>query len=324
MFYNLWITRQCNLICKYCYEGLNKENNSFKHQDINQLINFVEKTGKNGVRHWINFHGGEPLLEFNTIMLIIEGFKKRGLEMNYSFTTNGTLFNDYIVKKVKENNIWITVSIDGNKETHNLYRSYKNGTGTYEEVIKNLYRLTSNSILTRIRLTFDSVTVKNLYTNIEHLISIGARTIICVPNYFDNNWDKNTISILEEQILSLNELKKVHKDVYISIIDNNSKKIGLCQGGIKEYNIDFDSNIYPCAYVVGDHKFLIGNIYDGINQKFIKNIQKICMKNNYGCSNCKYKDYCILSRCKYLNYKITGDLLKVKENICMLQKMIIN
>ncbi|WP_347915830.1 4Fe-4S cluster-binding domain-containing protein [Clostridium saudiense] len=68
MDFTIWVTRRCNLSCKYCYEGNNKLAASMDIKTADKTIEFICKTIKK-VDENINviFHGGEPLLEYGAV-----------------------------------------------------------------------------------------------------------------------------------------------------------------------------------------------------------------------------------------------------------------
>ena len=64
--------------------------------------------------------------------------KKSKKKFYFGITSNGTLFNNNLVKYLNENNFLITVSLDGPKKIHDRYRRLSSGKGTYDIIINNL------------------------------------------------------------------------------------------------------------------------------------------------------------------------------------------
>ena len=99
MDFTIWVTRRCNLSCKYCYEGNNKLAASMDIKTADKTIEFICKTIKK-VDENINviFHGGEPLLEYDLIKYFIKSLKENidTRRINFGITTNGTIINDEI------------------------------------------------------------------------------------------------------------------------------------------------------------------------------------------------------------------------------------
>lgn len=88
MVINLWITKQCNLRCKYCYE-----NQQFNRYDIIDRIDEIILWLKTNIIdiEKIIFHGGEPLLKFSYIRQIVSELVALKPNIKFGITTNGTI-----------------------------------------------------------------------------------------------------------------------------------------------------------------------------------------------------------------------------------------
>ena len=131
-----WVTNQCNLNCKYCYVDKDIKVMSLKvaEDTFNFVSNFIQNSIKNNEKINISFHGGEPLLNFEVIKYLVEKHKNQNYNnMTFMMTTNGTLFNKEIIDYVTEN-IQISVSLDGKKQTNDLNRIFKDGTGSFDKL----------------------------------------------------------------------------------------------------------------------------------------------------------------------------------------------
>ena len=144
------ITTKCNLKCKYCIHGvLYKVNGDSapKHLNTDRIISLIDYL----VAFWkeqdsnltkstnIGFHGGEPLVNFELIRNVVEYVKLIDTNVRrftFSMFTNGVLLEKYIDYLV-ENNIYITVSLDGNSY-NNSYRVYANGKASFDKVTNNI------------------------------------------------------------------------------------------------------------------------------------------------------------------------------------------
>jgi uncharacterized protein len=61
--------------------------------------------------------------------------------INSKRSTNGTLINEEIVKFIKEYKVFLSISLDGDKHTHDKNRIFINGNGTYDKLLKNIETL---------------------------------------------------------------------------------------------------------------------------------------------------------------------------------------
>lgn len=318
--FNIWLTKKCNLRCKYCYEGIEKSSEMLSKDIIPLLIEFIDKNNVADTLS-INFHGGEPLLNTEAASDILKPLKKKYEGMLVSLTTNGTIADPKTLKFIRKNVSELTVSIDGAKLTHDKYRVFPDGSGSFETVMNNVPLLKKNSALMRYRMTFNHETVSELYNNIVFLGENGFDNVVAIPDYFDNGWDDESVAVFRKQLSALKKLSE-HTDYYVPFCDPSEYKPRYkCAGGMGTYNIDFDGKLYPCTYTVGDDRYCIGNIINGVDKSRIERLcSDIYDKDVESCNDCKAKQYCASYRCKYINEKLTGDLFTPSVNVCELTR----
>lgn len=324
MLFNVWVTQECNLSCKYCYEKTKRKRN-LSLEDADAVIAFILQY-QTARSNQINFHGGEPLLNWGVIEHVVQKIhcsnRKEG-RFRFSFTTNGILLTNEIQRFCKENDIQISVSIDGNPETHNKNRVDRSGNNTYHILESRLRQLDENGINYEIRMTYNSETISELALNVAFLLeNFNCSCLRWAPDHFDCGWNEQKIQILIKQYQSIIEYqKKIKKEQAEKIaffnIDNFNK-LGRCCGGITEINIDTEGNLYPCTYACGNEGFLIGNIKEGPDVKRIKRIYDTMQKSYLRCETCQNKEYCIGNRCKIINYIEDTGCDTYIENVCRL------
>lgn len=62
-------------------------------------------------------------------------------DLLYSTVTNLTVFNQEILDFILDANMWLYISIDGNKESHDLNRVNKDNKGSFDNVFKNINKI---------------------------------------------------------------------------------------------------------------------------------------------------------------------------------------
>lgn len=181
----LLLSDACNMRCSYCFI-LNGTPGDYNHKSMTKDVAmkavdiFFENISRNS-DHYINtrktiiFYGGEPLINFSVLKTVVEyvesTYRKElddiGNRFVFSIITNGTLINDEIASYIASNTrIAITVSLDGVEWVNDQKRIYKNGKGTFKDVLYGLQSLRKAGC-TNISL---SCTVD--YHNIDHLDKI--------------------------------------------------------------------------------------------------------------------------------------------------------
>lgn len=140
------VTSQCNFKCDYCFVETRFENkhNTFMSKEIAYKGIRLIKRNTNKIK--IIFYGGEPLLNFEVIKYIVDEAANNNLEAKYSIITNGSTINKAIIKFLKDNNISLSVSLDGLKDTNDKARKYKNNRGTFDRIKKTLKILKNENI----------------------------------------------------------------------------------------------------------------------------------------------------------------------------------
>ncbi|NEW65821.1 radical SAM protein [Carnobacteriaceae bacterium zg-84] len=150
--FTILVHGDCNFRCKYCYEKF--ENISMSKETEKRILEFakerlLEKRIENFHVAWF---GGEPLLGFKTIKRLSVAFKSLSNEMNVkysaSITTNGYLLNERIFNQlVKEYDVRsFQITIDGEEENHNFQRALKNGSGSYQKIMKHLRKMVDSPL----------------------------------------------------------------------------------------------------------------------------------------------------------------------------------
>ena len=100
----VYMNLDCNLACRYCYEGGMKGSFYMSPETADLLITLIESHFNEGRSVHIDISGGEPLLSIERIKYISErcmsSAKKRGLKYTFNLITNGTLLTKKNVEEL--------------------------------------------------------------------------------------------------------------------------------------------------------------------------------------------------------------------------------
>ena len=144
----LIIAEDCNLACKYCFAGGDYGN--VKHEKMSvevaiKAVDFLLKTTPESNHYEIDFFGGEPLLNMETLREVTKYARNKEQEHNkkikLTLTTNGILLTDDVITWLNDNNISIVLSLDGRKSVHDNMRPDKGGNGTFDRILPNFKKL---------------------------------------------------------------------------------------------------------------------------------------------------------------------------------------
>jgi len=113
----LHITDKCNLNCTYCYFPHDPVTMSIEvgKASIDSIFRSAQKYNASSVH--IKFVGGEPLLEFQKLILFIKYANECSVEMNILLDaliiTNAVLLNNEKIETLKKLGVKLTISLDG-------------------------------------------------------------------------------------------------------------------------------------------------------------------------------------------------------------------
>jgi radical SAM protein with 4Fe4S-binding SPASM domain len=293
--------------------------------DISLAKQIVEKyltTGDYEEIH-ICLFGGEPLLEFEFIKELCEWTWNREWKKKFLFfvNTNGTMITDEVKEwTIKHRKwIWLGLSLDGMRETHNMNRS-----NSFDKIDLDFFL--ENWSEQSVKMTITDKNLPNLANDIIFIHEKGF--IIGGCNFAEGieirNFDKN-LEIIGEQLLKLSDYYLEHLDIEITPLLNlplaeceNTDKIRRKRCGTGEKSmivIDIDGKIYPCSFL--SSLSLSQKQLEEINNMDLSNldlfIDEDCFQNCYlfpVCHGC-YGD----------NFVATGNLSKRSFQKCELIKL---
>lgn len=314
------LTEACQLVCKYCYfSGKNRVNHmtfDIAKKGIDYLLE-----NRNIFSHKkivFDFIGGEPFLEINLINEISSYLKRRMYELNhpwfddymFSISTNGLLYSDDRVRKFIRNNkehLEIGITIDGNKEKHDLNRIYPNGKGSYDDVVKQIPLWLNDFPNASTKVTVSSADLPYLSDSIIHLFDLGIK-IVNSNVVFENVWKDDDDKILELQLKKLADII-IDKKYYInhqcsffseSIGKPSNENDNWCGCGRGMLTLDGHGNFYPCVrftpFSMSQKKTTvsIGNVNTGINFNKLRPflaLDKVSQSKNE-CIDCEVASGC--------------------------------
>ena len=143
------VTNACNFNCIYCqaHDDCSKLNGFMTNEIGEKAIDFALQSANKNLT--FEFQGGEPLLNFDVIKHMILYLESLVHDKNIELTivTNFTLLDDDKLNFLLEHGVKLCTSLDGNEIIHNHNRPYKNGNGTYVDVVKRIKELKAKGLL---------------------------------------------------------------------------------------------------------------------------------------------------------------------------------
>lgn len=140
----LLVSNDCNFRCSYCQIEENMETEQQKYNmtiDVaKKAMDLFEKNSREGVKKTVTMTGGEPLMNMPAVKYVIE----RAENIKHSrivIFTNGSLVTEELARYFSGKSVLMLVSLDGNREMHDLVRKKKGGQGTFDVSLRGYQRL---------------------------------------------------------------------------------------------------------------------------------------------------------------------------------------
>lgn len=166
-------TNDCNFRCVYCFEE--ERTQYMSDENVDGIINFLNRNLAKFISVNIQWFGGEPLLCKDIIDRVmtaaIEYSKRDKVALTSGITTNGYLLDlDTYKKLCKYHMIWMQISIDGTKATHNTQRPHKTDPDSYQRIIDNLKTIRDNTLPGMCRIYFRITVSKMLIPYMDEIL----------------------------------------------------------------------------------------------------------------------------------------------------------
>lgn len=339
----LHVAHDCNLACKYCFAGKGEYDGPkglMSFETGKRALDFLVE--QSGTRHnlEVDFFGGEPLLNWDVCKKLVEYGrsieKKYNKNFRFTVTTNGVLLNDEIMDFCNKEMGNVVLSLDGRKETHDRLRITRKDTGSYDMIIDKFKKFAQsrNQKDYYMRGTYTHFNT-DFSKDIIHMADEGFKELSIEPVVCDPSEDyalkDSDLPVLKEQyeILANEMLRRYRKGngftFYHYMIDLDAgpcivKRVSGCGVGTEYMAVTPDGELYPCHQFVGDEKFLLGDIWNGVkNKNVLEQFENCNVYSHKECKDCFAKLYCS-GGCAANAYHSTGSVSGVYEFGCELHR----
>jgi len=339
----LHIAHDCNLKCRYCFaeEGEYHGRRALMPYEVGKAaLDFLIANSGNRRNLEVDFFGGEPLMNFEVVKQLVaygrEQEKIHNKNFRFTLTTNGVLLNDEVMEFVNREMANVVLSIDGRKEVNDRMRPFPEGAGSYDLIVPKFQKLADSRKQERyyVRGTFTHHNL-DFSQDVLHLAELGFKQISVEPVVAQPEdeyalREEDLPSLFEEYDRLAVEMVRRHREgkdfnFFHFMIDLEggpcvAKRLSGCGSGTEYLAVTPWGDFYPCHQFVGNEKFLMGNVRDGIQNTKLQNEFKCC--NVYAkekCRDCFAKFYCS-GGCAANSYNFHGSITDAYDIGCQLQK----
>jgi len=324
----LMLSPHCNMACTYCILDQGRHITScslmpahIAKASVDWMFNNTFPVNR---PLEIILFGGEPLLNPDSIKIAVTGARilsdRHNIPIHLQIVTNLTLISDEIAKFLAENDVAVMVSIDGPRRIHNTCRRFKDGSGSYDNVIAGL------SILNRymdIKKIWARSTLTEGFSVLEvfqHLTELGFCRISLIPCTGTSSYDLSPESysngldlVMERYINSIraNDLLVVHPlrmyltKLYGFLGKNQRSHYMDCGAGLDLLAVAPNGDIYPCPSFAAANEasqWILGNVKTGLKPGQIEEFKQRVGSGSKQCLLCWYHPLCDKG-CKLVRFK---------------------
>ncbi len=339
----LHISHTCNLNCSYCFASQGKyqgERALMSFEVGKRAFDFLIENSGTRRNLEVDFFGGEPLMNIEVVKQLVAYArsieKQHNKNFRFTLTTNGVLLDDEIIDFLNKEMSNVVLSLDGRKETNDRFRVDYSGKGSYDTIVPKFKRLVEKrggkDYYMRGTFTHSNIDFTN---DLFHMADLGftelsMEPVVCPPNDPYALTDEDLPVLFEQYEILAKEMLKRRKQgrpftFYHYMLDLKNgpciyKRITGCGSGTEYMAVTPWGELFPCHQFVGDGKYSLGNIFDGVTNTQVQEQFRKC--NAYAkeeCKSCWAKLYCS-GGCAANAYHATGSVNGVYKYGCELFK----
>lgn len=337
----LHIAHSCNLNCSYCFASQGNyhgERALMSYEVGKRALDFLVENSASRHNLEVDFFGGEPLMNFDVVKQLVAYArsieKEKGKHFRFTLTTNGMLIDDDVIEFANKEMSNVVLSLDGRKEIHDRFRVDYAGNGSWERIVPRFQKLVEarGGKNYYMRGTFTHAN-PDFLEDIRTMLDLGFNELSMEPVVAAQD-DPSALTEADRQIVmrQYEELAKLmlERDAegrpftfYHYMIDLGSgpciyKRISGCGSGTEYMAVTPWGDLYPCHQFVGDEKFRLGDIWNGVTAPEVQ--QEFACCNVYAreeCKDCWARLYCS-GGCAANAYHATGSVRGVYGAGCEL------
>ncbi len=308
----------CNQDCAYCFylnhsKRYPRQRRRMSSKILKRIVSSYLETQQS---HYVfTWQGGEPTLMgidfFKQAVKHQQEYAAPGSTVANGLQTNALLIDDKFAEFFARHHFLLGVSLDGPAYLHDHYRKHKNGTASYQGVIKGIDCLTKNEVEFNILTLVTQANVKKGKEVYRFLCDKGFfyhQYIECVE--FDakgqplpytitgEEWGNFLCEIFDEWIKS--DIYRVSIRLFDAVlaymVQNQYTICSMGPGCGQYFVVEYNGDIYPCDFFVRDN-LKIGNIEndcwrDLLASPVLVNFAAQKRKWHNHCDQCEYHKFC--------------------------------
>ena len=313
----LHVAHTCNLNCEYCFAAQGKFHGDaglMSFETGRRALDFLVEHSGTRRNLEVDFFGGEPLMNFDVCKQLVAYArsieKEKGKNFRFTLTTNGVGINDDVIDFANRECVNVVLSLDGRKEVHDRLRKYISGKGSYDDIVPKFQKLVKarggKGYYMRGTFThYNPDFTNDLFHMADDLglTELSMEPVVCAPGDPYALTEDDLPILFEQYELLAKDMIRREKEgrpitFYHYILDLKHgpciyKRISGCGSGTEYMAVTPWGDLYPCHQFVGDERYKLGDIWNGVQNTELQNEFKLC--NVYArpdCADCWARLYC--------------------------------
>ena len=349
------MAHECNLRCRYCFAGqgdYGQDRGLMSLDTGKKALDFL--IDNSGVRRnlEVDFFGGEPMLNFDTVKALVAYGRTReketGKRFRFTLTTNGALVTDDVHTYINEHMDNVVLSLDGRPEVNDKMRKLARPNQCQHTNDMSALSGSFSTVFPKIKALADARNHQNYYvrgTYTRHNLDFAADVLYLADKGFTqisvepvvapasadyslrvedletlyHEYDK-----LAEALLAREKAKKgvnfFHFQMDLSGGPCLAKRVTGCGAGSEYLAVTPSGKLFPCHQFVGDDNFCLGDVDAGVsNTEMVKEFSNCHVYTKPACRGCWARYYCS-GGCMATAYHTHGNINQPDEISCDLQR----
>ena len=308
LFVTLMPTLQCNLACNYCFQkehpAFGKMSSPTEDATLEWILRVIDERGLS--RLHVHYFGGEPTTRkdfcLRTAEVLSASMKARGGAFDWQMTTNGVLLDlDFALRMERFGHGGYKITLDGDKETHDRERVYRDGRGSFDAIFENVVALARSGIKVRIGGNFfpdQAASFEKLLDRIEAagladlLEGVKFKPIVDTQKRATGTCTNCSSKEETQTLVQLNRsIERRRMAPTESKVESLETLLGPCELHWRNsYTIDPDGNVYKCPAVAGLPDLAVTQVASAAAEKIAPLLE---LRPWEQCGDCSYMPVCV-------------------------------
>lgn len=267
-------TFACNLKCYYCFQDRSAMK-TMTNEVQESLLQFVSKKIKGAKHLSVCWFGGEPLLGWDIICSLTEEFmkiaKENSCDYHAAMVSNGYLFTDEKIKKLKELRIrTLQITLDGPPAIHSKRKGLQGDADeNFTKILNIIKSLQRNEVKVNVRINIDKENKEYIEELLDILAAAEFDDICLYPAQVAAYTE--VCSNVEDVCLHSEEFDQFETEFYKQLLNKGLQSNLIhafpalkgnfcCVDQINSFTIAPDGHIYKCWNTVGNKEEVISHV----------------------------------------------------------------